>query len=385
VDEHLLSGVEIVADALTEADPVTVEVTLNGQQFGVSTASYSYRAPARVSAFSPTSGPVGGDTSVVVYGAFFEGGLSYACRFGNATVSATVLMDTALACVSPSNGRGTMPLEVSLDSYNFTTDGVPFSYYPEPGVQSLAPVGGPRTAGNTLVLLSGARFSAGSDYRCKFGDQVVRAVVAGEANLTCASPSQLAASDVVVEVTMNGQQYSRSGVVFAYHTPEQVIGVSPSSGMHTGSTYVRVLGTGFQPFSGALCRFGDTNASVHATYVSSEEMRCASVPARSSGASVSVWLDFEGADELEGLATLHTAGPRGALVVGGELSLTSEQTKQISAQVTHEHLMADPRQLYVAASFDLYIGGGTGGGGRPRSRRGTFCKCRAEPGRSRAA
>jgi hypothetical protein len=112
VDEHLLSGVEIVADALTEADPVTVEVTLNGQQFGVSTASYSYRAPARVSAFSPTSGPVGGDTSVVVYGAFFEGGLSYACRFGNATVSATVLMDTALACVSPSNGRGTMPLEV---------------------------------------------------------------------------------------------------------------------------------------------------------------------------------------------------------------------------------------------------------------------------------
>ncbi|KOO21822.1 hypothetical protein Ctob_007228, partial [Chrysochromulina tobinii] len=162
---------------------------------------------------------------------------------------------------------------------------------------------------------------------------------------------------------MNGQQYSRSGVVFAYHTPEQVIGVSPSSGMHTGSTYVRVLGTGFQPFSGALCRFGDTNASVHATYVSSEEMRCASVPARSSGASVSVWLDFEGADELEGLATLHTAGPRGALVVGGELSLTSEQTKQISALVTHEHLMADPRQLYVAASFDLYIGGGTGGGG----------------------
>jgi hypothetical protein len=213
------------------------------------------------------------------------------------------------------------------------------------------------------VVLSGARFSAGSDYRCKFGDQVVRAVVAGEANLTCASPSQLAASDVVVEVTMNGQQYSRSGVVFAYHTPEQVIGVSPSSGMHTGSTYVRVLGTGFQPFSGALCRFGDTNASVHATYVSSEEMRCASVPARSSGASVSIWLDFEGADELEGLATLHTAGPRGALVVGGELSLTSEQTKQISALVTHEHLMADPRQLYVAASFDLYIGGGTGGGG----------------------
>ena len=39
-----------------------------------------------------------------------------------------------------------------------------------------------------------------------------------------ASPSQAAPSDVSVEVTMNGQQYSRSAIRFAYHAAEEVWG-----------------------------------------------------------------------------------------------------------------------------------------------------------------
>ena len=58
VDEHLLSDIEIQADARFEDDPLSVEVTLNGQQFSSSGVEYTYQAPARVSAFSPSSGPV---------------------------------------------------------------------------------------------------------------------------------------------------------------------------------------------------------------------------------------------------------------------------------------------------------------------------------------
>ena len=94
---------------------------------------------------------------------------------------------------------------------------------------------------------------------------VVRAVLVGTSNLTCTSPAAASASGASVEVTLNGQQYSRSAVQFAYHEAEEVLGLSPSSGLLTGSTRVRVLGRGFQPFAESLCRFGSLNATTEAT------------------------------------------------------------------------------------------------------------------------
>ena len=49
--------------------------------------------------------------------------------------------------------------------------------------------------------------------------------------VTCTSPLQPGgAGPQSVEVTMNGQQFSRSEVQFAYHTPETVTSLSPASG-----------------------------------------------------------------------------------------------------------------------------------------------------------
>ena len=147
------------------------------------------------------------------------------------------------------------------------------------------------------MTVSGPTFTSGSDYRCKFGSRVVRAAVAGDGNLTCTSPEQASATDLSVEVTLNGQQYSRSAVRFAYHEPETVVQLSPSSGLITGSTVVRVLGSGFRPFETTLCRFGAI--AVNATWVSSSEVRCVSQAAwTSAGAS-------------DNVAELH--GPRGDL------------------------------------------------------------------------
>ena len=193
VDEHLLADIVIRADALSgeyrafEDEPVKVEVTLNGQQFTGSTVQYTYIAPSRVSAFSPTSGPVSGDTAIVVHGARFQGGLTYVCRFGTSTVNATYVDDGELACTSPANVFGLAPLEISVDASNFTSDSVMFSYYTEPEVVALAPTGGPILPGQTFVAVYGPTFIGGSDYRCKFGPDatgIVRAVLGGDGNLT---------------------------------------------------------------------------------------------------------------------------------------------------------------------------------------------------------
>ena len=76
-DEHIIGGVLIEADAWVEDQGAPVEVTLNGQQFSTTGVEYLFYAPARVSTFSPTSGPVAGATNVTVYGSHFDAGLGY--------------------------------------------------------------------------------------------------------------------------------------------------------------------------------------------------------------------------------------------------------------------------------------------------------------------
>ena len=126
---------------------------------------------------------------------------------------------------------------------------------------------------------------------------------------------------------MNGQQYSRSAVRFAYHEPETVLRLSPSSGLITGSTVVRVLGSGFQPFEETLCRFGEF--SVNATWVSSGEVRCVSHEAASAvGASDTLRLEFTDVADVLTTSSLHTSGPRGAAVKNGALILTYAATNQ---------------------------------------------------------
>ena len=54
LDEHLLADIVIRADALSgahrafEDEPVSVELTVNGQQFSANNVPYTYLAPSRV-------------------------------------------------------------------------------------------------------------------------------------------------------------------------------------------------------------------------------------------------------------------------------------------------------------------------------------------------
>ena len=188
-DEHMIGDVLIEAGALVEDVAAPLEVTLNGQQFSNTSVDYSFSAPARVSTFSPTSGPVAGATDVTVYGSHFGAGYAYRCTFGSGvdnatgigvmTVPATLINSAALACRSPGNSAGERDLAVSVDAQNFTFGGAPFTYYEQTGVTLLAPTGGPASAGRAVITVRGPSFAGGSDYRCKFGALAVRATPNG--------------------------------------------------------------------------------------------------------------------------------------------------------------------------------------------------------------
>ena len=189
---------------------------------------------------------------------------------------------------------------------------------------------------------------------------IVRGHLENDGNLTCTSPEQAAAGDVSVEVTLNGQQYSRSAVRFAYYEAESVTRLSPSSGLIGGSTVVRVLGSGFRPFEEGLCRFGDL--SVNATWVSGSEVRCVSAAAATATyASDEVWLRFHDHEDIMSTSEVHTTGPRRPTVKDGALQLTSAETMQERSLVVRAPRMSG--QQYFAAEFDLFVGNGLGGEG----------------------
>ena len=78
----LLSSAEI-------ASPVSLEVSLNGQDYSALGFRYSYLSQPQISALLPPGGPLGGDTRVRVAGSGLRGGSGYACRFGEVRVHAS--------------------------------------------------------------------------------------------------------------------------------------------------------------------------------------------------------------------------------------------------------------------------------------------------------
>ena len=161
---------------------------------------------------------------------------------------------------------------------------------------------------------------------------------------------------------MNGQQYSRSMVPFAYHTAETVTSLSPASGATMGATLVRVLGADLQPFKERLCRFGEQLHTVAAQWTSNGEYRCVSLSAAAANATTRRVLDFSDAAALEGAAALYSLAPSGSAVRDGTLFLTEAQTHEERSMIMELPALWE-QQRHFTASFDLFAGSGNGGEG----------------------
>ena len=101
-------------------------------------------------------------------------------------------------------------------------------------------------------------------------------------NLTISTDALIAPLSTQVEVTLNGQQYTRSGRAIVYDAPIVISAFSPTSGPIQGLTRVTVYGYMLDHGLAYSCRFG--NATVHAHYnQSTGDVVCPASPARPSG------------------------------------------------------------------------------------------------------
>ena len=160
-------------------------------------------------------------------------------------------------------------LQVSTNAQQYSTEAHHFTYYggshfdessasPHTAplaLSSASPSAGP-VAGETIIRLSGRNLAGGSQYVCRFGEQVVAANYtpasgqhhwrgpsgtgahpAGE--IGCVAPRTAAVGSVALQVSPNAQQFSHS-LQYTYHAEAVIEAISPTVGPLLGGTLVRV-------------------------------------------------------------------------------------------------------------------------------------------------
>ena len=322
-DAPPLSGVD-VGGAL--AASVLLEVSLNSQEYTQSNASllsYSYYVPPVLTGVSPALGPHLGSTRLRVYGSALDGlGSHYVCRFNESETPAA--LDDAgtgdvLCQAAPSGVLGNAKLRVSLNGQQFEASDVQYGYYEHVELLGVSPSAGP-SDGATKVVIDGRRFASGDsmtpDYRCAFGDDLDAAIIlpaqlVGEA-LTCVTPS-LPAGATQLRLTLNGQDYANSSVVFDVLEPAVISSLSPAVGPFSGGTYIIMSGSGLGGGPDSLCRF--TNGSYNDTTAAGNT---AGGGAGEAGSGFDGSGDFGSGDFGSGSGELDTDG--GGVAAGGESS-----------------------------------------------------------------
>jgi hypothetical protein len=273
---------------------VTLEVSANNQVYSSSYVVYTYHADAAVTELLQNAGPVTGGSVVRVFGAgFFFTDTFIACRFGAvATVFGSYRSATEVQCVAPvAASPQFVDVEVTLNSQDFTTSAVQYTYFDVVRVAALLPAVGPRYGG-TLVTVSGQGFVVTqATIKCRFGTLVPSyATRVTDTQLLCASPATTRAATMAVEVAVDGVSFTVDAVTFAYVEPWTVDRLVPN--MNPGTGLVTVHGANYVvvPGAAALCKFNTTTTTEEAAKSASRLLSgSVTAPDSNAGASGATW------------------------------------------------------------------------------------------------
>ena len=168
------SLVECRSRARRVAGNVTLEVSINNQDFSSSGVTFEYLGSPAVGMVRPSQGPVGGGTLVEVTGGpFWERSAatgSLYCRFGSQGFSrAQRISDFVIECLAPAHAAGTVLVKVSINGKDFTSGGVAYAFV-GPTIRSVTPSMGPERGGTlVLIALTPGTFPLGHSFYCVFG------------------------------------------------------------------------------------------------------------------------------------------------------------------------------------------------------------------------
>jgi len=260
------------------AGTVDITVTTAGGTSATSASDqFTYVAAPTVTSISPTSGPTGGTTSVVITGTNLSG--ATAVKFGATNASGyTVNSATQITATSPAGSAGTVDITVTtVGGTSATSASDQFTYVAAPTVTAISPTAGP-TAGGVPITITGTNLSGAT--AVKFGATNASGYTVNSATqITATAPAGSAGTVDITVTTIGGTSATSASDQFTYVAPPTVTAVSPSSGPTGGTTTVVITGTNLS--TATFVKFGATNAASFT--VDSATQITATSPAGSAG------------------------------------------------------------------------------------------------------
>ena len=239
----------------------TVDITVTNNTVSPISAAdqYTYVAAPTVTSISPTAGPTGGGTTVIITGTNLlattgAGGVKFGAT--NAT-SYTINSSTQITATSPAGSAGTVDVTVTTPGGTSATSAADqFTYVAAPTVTSISPTSGPGSGG-TVVTVTGTNFSGAT--AVTFGAAAAATfTVNSSTQITATSPSGINTVDIRV-TTAGGTSATSASDQFTYIPAPTITGISPVSGPTAGGTSVTITGTNFTGVTAVS--FGGTAAT----------------------------------------------------------------------------------------------------------------------------
>ena len=266
--EHIVDGTYInetavwcIAPEAEHVGPVDFSLTIEKNHFSSANLKYTYFKKPVIGTIAPLCGPTFGNTQIAVRGENFiyTGANRAFCIFGqNIRQPATIINSTLLYCDSPNvldrfgnniNDISKLHFSLTLNDVEIINSKFDFHYYTQSIITGIEPKIGP-VEGNTGVLVSGSNFTGSCGILCRFATIEVPGVLLKSGQISCKSPSVPCPGDSVVQITLNGQQftdnnYDLQDAVFTNYELPVVAYALPLSFPTGGDASVGVYGSQF--------------------------------------------------------------------------------------------------------------------------------------------
>ena len=262
---------QCISPAVEKPCVVPLQVATREEEYssGINTQFTYYDTPI-IHYIEPTCGPSTGYTQITVYGQNFPVGYSnnVKCVFdGKIKTDVTIISYNELKCYSPALPNIGGAEDIPISSYNLTLlvnkddesgPAQKFYYYKSPVISSISPIMG-GVEGDTTVKISGSGFdqSGACDITTRFATYHAKPLYVEDKFMIVKSPKANYTGSVVVQVSLNGQQFEDDITVnfrdqqntFYYYKCPIISGIHPDEGPSVGGNDISIFGIGFlEPF-----------------------------------------------------------------------------------------------------------------------------------------
>ena len=258
VSDTKLECISPPSDVIQKKLPFSV--SFNNQQNSIEDIPYVYYETPTIFRLEPNRGPDTGGTLVNIRGQNFNPMVEIPdidnhndtfCVFifssgEKVEQQAKVISSTECECISPPSFEDReVPVEITLNTREWTNDKTLFYYYHPPYVYTINPNVGP-ISGGTNVTFVGSNFEDTGFVQCQFGDKIVEGEFIDKNKLACVSPPVEKPATVNLKVAVRPDEFS-SGVntKFRYYATPIIDHIEPACGPERGFTQITIYGKDF--------------------------------------------------------------------------------------------------------------------------------------------